>query len=118
MPPRAWAQTLKNLNALDYQTLVPGHGEIQKNTEYVDLLIEVAESIADQRDQLLEQGLSNEEVELKLDFSDFESRFTHQDAYLKVYYEKWFENPFRKAALKALSGEPMVKIGPREKDGE
>jgi cyclase len=110
VPPRAWAATLRKLNGLRYTTLIPGHGETQTDTGYVDLVIEAAESIADQRDALLAQGLSHEEVEARLDFSDFETRFTGGDAYIKGYYDDWFEQPFRKASIKALSGEPMVVI--------
>ena len=112
MPPRPWAATLRKLNELDYATLVPGHGSIQNDTAYVDLLIESAESIADQRDQMLADGLSNEEVQEALDFSTFENRFTNGDEYLKGSYDAYFEIPFRAAAIKALSGEPMVKIDP------
>jgi glyoxylase-like metal-dependent hydrolase (beta-lactamase superfamily II) len=113
VPPRPWAHTLSKLNKLDYDILVPGHGMIQKDSAYVDLIIEAAESIADQRDQMLAAGLSAENVEQQLDFSAFELRFTGGDPDLKRFYTSWFEKPFRKAALKALAGEPMVKIGPR-----
>ena len=116
VPPRAWAETLKKLNGLDYAKLVPGHGAIQNDTEYVDLVIEVAELIADQRDELVAQGLSLEEVEAQLDISSFEERFTDGDAYIKVHYDEWFEQPLRKAAIKELTGEPMVRLEPKSTD--
>ncbi len=50
VPPRAWSQTLRNINALGYEILVPGHGEVQRDTSYVDLIIEASDSIADQRE--------------------------------------------------------------------
>jgi len=115
VPPRPWAQSLKNLNSLGYQVLVPGHGEIQTDTSFVDLNIEVAISIADQRDQMLADGISQEEVAEKLDFSAFEQRFTGGDEYTKRYYNSWFEQPFRKAAIKALGDEPMKAIGPSKR---
>ena len=114
VPPRPWAETLRALNDLNYKTLVPGHGEIQSDSDYVDLIIESADSIAAQRDALLASGMSNEEVEAGLDFSAYEARFTHGDEYVKSYYDAYFEKPFRAAAMKALTGEPMVKIEPPE----
>jgi glyoxylase-like metal-dependent hydrolase (beta-lactamase superfamily II) len=114
VPPRPWVETMRALNDLNYKTLVPGHGEIQTDTNYVDLVIEAAGSIADQRDALLEEGKSTEEVEAALDFSAFEDRFTNNDPYTKNHYDAWFEGPFRKAAMKALTGEPMVQIPPAE----
>lgn len=116
VPPRAWAQTLENINALNYETLVPGHGEIQTDTDYVNLVIEAATSIADQRDALVAQGLSAEEVQAQLDFSAFEQRFTGDDPYVALHYDQWFEQPLRAAAMKELSGEPMVKLEPRKSD--
>jgi glyoxylase-like metal-dependent hydrolase (beta-lactamase superfamily II) len=114
VPPRAWAETLRALNNLNYDLLVPGHGEIQSNTAYVDLIIETADAIADQRDAMLASGMSNEAVEAGLDFSAYETRFTQGDEYVKSYYDAYFEGPFRKATMKALTGEPMVRIEPPE----
>jgi glyoxylase-like metal-dependent hydrolase (beta-lactamase superfamily II) len=114
VPPRAWADTLRAIRDLGYETLVPGHGAIQHDTRYVDLLIEAAESIADQRDRLLAEGMSHDDVEAALDFSAFEERFTHGDDYVRLHYESWFEQPFRAAAMKALNGEPMVQVPPPE----
>ena len=114
VPPRAWADTLRAVNDLGYRTLVPGHGAIQRTTEYVDLIIESAESIADQRDSLLAEGRDKVEVQAALDFSAFEERYTNGDEYIRVFYEAWFERPFRAAAMKALTGEPMVQVPPAE----
>jgi glyoxylase-like metal-dependent hydrolase (beta-lactamase superfamily II) len=114
VPPRPWAQTLRNINALNYEVLVPGHGAIQHDTAYVDLIIEAADSIADQRDAMLAEGKSAEEVQTALDFSDFEERFTHGDEYVNTYYEAYFVDAFRAAAMKALTGEPMVQPPPPE----
>lgn len=114
VPPRAWSQTLRNVNALGYEVLVPGHGELQRDTAYVDLIIEASDSIAEQRDAMLAAGKSAEEVQEALDFSAFEDRFTHGDEYVHTYYEAYFERPFRAAAMKALTGERMVEPPPPE----
>ena len=113
VPPRAWSATLRRLNALEYTTLVPGHGELLRDTAYVDLLIELSDSIADQRDALLELGLARAEVPEQLDFSEFEQRFTGGDEYLASLFDVWSRQPFRLAAMKALTGEPMVIVAPR-----
>jgi len=114
VPPRAWSETLRNVNALGYHILVPGHGAIQRDTAYVDLIIETSDSIADQRDAMLAEGKTAEEVQAALDFSAFEERFTQGDPYVRTYYKGFFEIPFRAAALKAVSGERMVQPPPPE----
>ncbi|HKJ16324.1 MAG TPA: MBL fold metallo-hydrolase [Xanthomonadales bacterium] len=116
VPPRKWVQTLKNLNALGYKSLLPGHGAIQRDTAYVDLIIETAESIADQRDALLAKGLTNEEAQEKLDYSKFRNRYTGGEPLLEGLFDAWFTIPFSAAAFKALTGEPMVVVGPSEYD--
>jgi glyoxylase-like metal-dependent hydrolase (beta-lactamase superfamily II) len=112
MPPRPWADTMRAINALDYKLLVPGHGAVQTDTSYVDLLIETADNIADQRDALVAEGMATDEIAAALDFSGIEHRFTGGDEYLKVAYDSWFEGPFRQAAVKALGDGPMVAIAP------
>lgn len=114
VPPRAWSQTLRNLNALQYEILVPGHGDIQRDMAYVDLVIEASDSIADQRDEMLAAGMAAEEVQEALDFSAFEERFTHGDEYIHGYYDAYFVQAFRAAAMKALTGERMVQPPPPE----
>jgi hypothetical protein len=118
MPPRPWAKTLQALKGLGFEILVPGHGAVQRDHQYVDLLIESALSIAGQRDAMVKEGLLLSEIEEKLDFSAFEEKFTNGDDYNTLYFKSWFERPFRKAAIKALGVEPMVKIGPRAETQE
>ena len=108
--PLSWALTLRNLKLLNYAILVPGHGPVQRDTAYVDLLIEAANSIAAQRDMLLASGKSAEETQAALDFSAFEERFTHGDEYLRIHYQEWFVDPLRASTMRALSGEPMVTV--------
>lgn len=115
VPPRKWANTLHALNALGYKTLVPGHGPVQQDTRYVDLIIETASAIADQRDALVKEGISVEEIPEMLDFSKFEERYTGGDGYIKRYYDDWFEGPLRAAAIKELTGEPMKAIEPSKR---
>lgn len=112
VPPRRWSATMHNINALDYNILVPGHGDIQRDKNYVNLLISYSNNIADQRDTLLAQGLSEEDAKEKLDFSVYEERFTGGDDYLAFFFNAWSKQPFKDAVFKALKGIPMVEIIP------
>ena len=113
VPPRAWAQTLKNLNALDYRILVPGHGKVQTDTKYVDLTIKAAEFIAEERDRLLTAGTTPEDIEAALSLSKFVDAYTNGNTEELVTYEQWFAKPLIKAAMKELTDEPMVALKPR-----
>ena len=112
VPPLKWIETLRNLKALGFETLVPGHGLVQRDSAYVDLIVETAESVVAQRDALLAQGLSPEEAAEKIDYTEFRARFTGGDPLLDERFDGWFAGPFSAAAFKALTGEPMVVVGP------
>lgn len=114
--PDKWAQTLRKLEALDYRILVPGHGRIQHDTAYVDLLIETVASMVEQCASLLQSGLSHEEAQQKLDFSRFEPRCTGGNELYEERFQAWFAQPFAAAAFKELSGKPMVEVGPSAYD--
>lgn len=110
VPPRPWAKTLEAIKALDFAVMVPGHGPVQTDTRYLDLLIEVANDIAGQTDALSARSVATNELGARLDFSAFESRFTGGDELLKVSYYGYFEGPFRAAAVKSLTGNAMVPV--------
>ncbi|GJM21467.1 MAG: hypothetical protein DHS20C15_13820 [Planctomycetota bacterium] len=110
VPPARWAQSLRRLQALDYRVLVPGHGEIQRDMSYVGLLIEVCDAIVAQRESLLAEGVTLEELPARLDLSAFVTRFTHGDPDLTDTLRIWFMRPIRAAASKELEPGPMVEV--------
>jgi glyoxylase-like metal-dependent hydrolase (beta-lactamase superfamily II) len=111
--PAEWAQTLRKLTALDFQTLVPGHGDIQRDTRYARLLIETLELVAGQVEALVAQNLTEDEVIGRVDFSAVEERFTGGDAFLAGRFLGWFKIPIARAAYKIARGEPPENIQPR-----
>ena len=114
MPPRAYAATLKSLNTLGYKTLVPGHGDIQRNSDYVDLLISVSEELADKRDALVEEGVSPEDMAARLDQSHHEEAFVGKVNGYHGFFDGYFAKPFIAAAIKELGDGPMVELLPVE----
>lgn len=103
--PAAWAESLRKLKGLDHKIFVPGHGDIQRDDAYVDLLIETFNSVARQMDALVAQGLTLEEAKAKMDFSNVENRFTGGDVFLGRLFQIWFKEPIVEAAYKVARGE-------------
>ena len=108
--PKKWGSTMEAVNDLGYKILVPGHGDIQYDMNYVNLIIEALDSVATQTDQFIADGLSQEEAGERLDFSAFDERFTGGDAYTTRYYKAWFTDALRSSAYRAAMGEVMVKL--------
>ncbi|MDX1569989.1 MAG: MBL fold metallo-hydrolase [Xanthomonadales bacterium] len=97
--PQQWAATLRKMNALGYDMLVPGHGQVQRDTTYVSLLIDVLTSVAAQVDAAVAAGASSlEAVRKKVDLQQFDSRFTGGDPLLLHLFEVWFKSPIVQAA--------------------
>jgi len=119
--PEKWAGTLRALNDLDFDILVPGHGEIQHDRSYTTLMIEALESAAQQAKQFVHDGLSYEQAMEKFDFSAFTERFTKGDAYVERYYQGYFTEPLADAAYRWAKGEVLVKLErdpPAEEESE
>jgi glyoxylase-like metal-dependent hydrolase (beta-lactamase superfamily II) len=103
--PTAWAQSIRELKGLDYDLLVPGHGEPQTDDAYLDLLIETFETVAAQMAALVAQGVGLEEAKGRMDFTKVQARFTGGDSFLDRLFEIWFKTPISEAAWKVASGQ-------------
>ena len=108
--PISWAGVLRKLKATGFRTLIPGHGAIQKDTRYVDLLIEALESVAAQVDAALKQGKTKEAVFKSVDLGAVERRFTNGDAILKRFFAFYFGEPAIESAYNAAKGIESEKL--------
>lgn len=88
-----WIETLRKARSLDFNTLVPGHGEVQKGKDYMDLYILLLESIHDQIAQGIKEGDTKDQVINGIDIKDIEMEFTGGDALLRYYFSSYFKKP-------------------------
>lgn len=77
-----YVDVLNRIKALGFRTLVPGHGLVENDSQYVDLLIDTIQAVSTQMKGLVAEGLSEEKAIAKVDFSAVEKRFTHGDHFL------------------------------------
>jgi glyoxylase-like metal-dependent hydrolase (beta-lactamase superfamily II) len=101
---------LNRIKALGFQTLVPGHGPVEVDTQYVDLLIDTIRGVSAQMKSLVAQGLSQEEAVAKVDYSGVERRFTHDDPFLKNRFQDYVS----RAGLSAAAYLVETGKGPKE----
>jgi glyoxylase-like metal-dependent hydrolase (beta-lactamase superfamily II) len=110
--PRSWTKVLGQLKTLPAKAIVPGHGDIMRDTAYFDLLIEALEFVADEVDALVLQGKSLDEVRAALDWSAVETKFTGGDPLLAVFFDGWFKTPIVEAEYKIAKGEDSENLNP------
>ena len=108
--PASWANALKQIKATNYRTLIPGHGPLQTDTAYVDLLIEALESVTAQVNAMVAQNKSLDEIRKLVDFSKVEPRFTKDDPILKRFFDLFFKQPIIPAAYNVAKGIENEKL--------
>ncbi|HEY7642278.1 MAG TPA: MBL fold metallo-hydrolase [Steroidobacteraceae bacterium] len=79
---RDYAGALNRIKALDFKTLVPGHGPIESGSQYVDLLIDTIDTVAAQMHAAVARGMPKEQAIASLDLAAIEARYTHGDVFL------------------------------------
>jgi cyclase len=84
--PAEWIGTLKSLRALDTTAIVPGHGPLMRDTAYLDLVIELLESIVAQVGDAVRRGLSLEDTRKALDVTRFRERLTDGDTVRRAMF--------------------------------
>jgi glyoxylase-like metal-dependent hydrolase (beta-lactamase superfamily II) len=95
---------LEKIKALHFKTLVPGHGPVLQDAAYVDLLIDMFRSVAEQMKSLLAKGTGKDEAIAKIDFSTVENRFTNGDAFLTHRFHDYVTSALPEAAYLAETG--------------
>lgn len=102
--PLRWIESLKELDRLDAQLILPGHGDPQHDKQYLELVLSSMESIVDQVRRAAAQGMSLEDTQksVKLDSA---SQFTHGDAHTAAELQAYFIGPLIERAYKEATGE-------------
>jgi glyoxylase-like metal-dependent hydrolase (beta-lactamase superfamily II) len=99
-----YAGVLDQLKTLDFKTLVPGHGAVEHDSAYVDLMIALFQSVSAQMKALVAKGASKDEAIAKIDLSIVENRFTHGDPFLTNRFHDYVTSALPEAAYLVETG--------------
>ena len=99
-----YVNVLNKIKKLGFTTLVPGHGLVEHDSQYVDLLAETIQTVSTQMKPLVQQGLSQQNAVSKIDFKSVESRFTHGDPFLANRFQDYVSGSLANAAYTAQTG--------------
>ncbi len=106
--PADWIETIGKVKALGFTTLVPGHGEPQTDTRYIDQLTALISDVRAQVAPLAKQGLSLDEVRKRVDFSKHVDLFATQPR-LKPQFQGFWVDPMTENAWKEAKGIAIVQ---------
>jgi cyclase len=101
-----WVQTLAKVKALGATTIVPGHGPVEHDYSYIDLVSALLESVISQVQAAESQHLSLEETRKKVGLTAFETKFVGDDPDRKIAFAKGFtEQAVERAYQEAKFGD-------------
>jgi len=88
-----WVQTLTKLSELEVAVIVPGHGPVQRDKEYLRLVMSLLESVVKQVRESVKRGLNLEETRKALNLDSFRSRLASNDPERNHAFENYFVRP-------------------------
>jgi glyoxylase-like metal-dependent hydrolase (beta-lactamase superfamily II) len=106
-----WIGVLEKLDAYDFAYLVPGHGEVQRDREYVDRVIAALAEIRAQVAPLAKEGKSLDEVRHAVKLDGLKDRFAGDDAWKRFLMSAVFLGDVVKNAWQEARGDSIVQGG-------
>jgi glyoxylase-like metal-dependent hydrolase (beta-lactamase superfamily II) len=73
--PDEWPATLDRLRALDFDTVMPGHGVVFKGKTKIEAFQGYVREVARQANEFKKQGLTAEQAAAKIDVTKFSGEF-------------------------------------------
>lgn len=106
--PSEWLAVLKQVIALEWSSLIPGHGAPMYDSDHlvrVGALLEGARNGA----RGLPPGTTLEEARTKIDLAPRAKWFTGDDPWLNHWFKTYWTDPIVASAWKEANGEPIVQ---------
>jgi cyclase len=100
-----WIRTLGRLRELPVAAIVPGHGEIQRDWAYLDLVVEALSSTLAQATDAVAKGLDLEATRKAVDLSGFRRRFAGDHEAKGRAFDAFFSAPAVERAWLEARGE-------------
>jgi cyclase len=82
-----WAAVLRKLDALDPAIIVPGHGAVQHDKQYLENLAALFESLSSQGHAAYHARMSADDLRKKVDISTWSAKFSHDDKFIKANFD-------------------------------
>jgi cyclase len=85
-----WIVTMKALAAIDTTTIVPGHGPVEHDKQYMLLVTAALESLSQQAHAAVKQGLTQEQFQKSVDMAKFRGQFAGNDVTRGRNFDEYF----------------------------
>lgn len=102
--PSDWIASLEALSRLNAKIIVPGHGDAQFDSSFLQLVLESFRTIRQQVANALRQGLTFQQTERAIDLKTMRTAFTHDDPALIAAFDGNFTPVIRRFYDEATEG--------------
>ncbi|HEY0107077.1 MAG TPA: MBL fold metallo-hydrolase [Rhizomicrobium sp.] len=107
--PTSWLVVLDRIEALGFAKLVPGHGEIQSGTAYVEKVRAAIVAVRRQVVPLARGGVPLDDVYRQTDFKPLVASFAGDDRWLATLFNSFFLHSLIKNVYFETTGRPIVQ---------
>ena len=85
-----WIVTMKVLAAIDATTIVPGHGPVEHDKQYMLLVTQALEALSQQAHAAVKQGLTQEQFKKSVDMAKFRTQMTGDNESQGRNFDEYF----------------------------
>ncbi len=107
--PGPWIEALERLAALDFELLVPGHGEVQRDRAYLRDLQALLREVRTQVAAAVARGLDLEATRKAVDLTAWRRKLAGEDQYPAQLFEGWWTSPIVRSAWLEAKGLPILQ---------
>lgn len=97
-----WGAALKNLRSFKSEKIVPGHGKVMQDDNYIKNMESLFNSIYMLTGEAVASGLSLDDTIKSINLESFENRFAGNSKLLKVLFGYYVKGPSIRAAYREL----------------
>jgi glyoxylase-like metal-dependent hydrolase (beta-lactamase superfamily II) len=88
-----WIDVLRKLEAIDATAIVPGHGAVQHDARYLDLLVRLLSAVRAQTQAAAAKGLTLAETRKQMQLDEFQKELCGSDSWCLFGYQGVFVQP-------------------------
>ncbi|HSE12262.1 MAG TPA: MBL fold metallo-hydrolase [Rudaea sp.] len=100
-----WGAALRKLEALQPAIVVPGHGAVEHDLDYLRQLAALFESLSSQAHAAWKPGMSADDLRKQIDIASWSEKFSHDDKFIKANFDYMIGQPGIDRLWQELSGQ-------------
>ncbi len=101
--PKDWLHTLKQINQLEFDRVIPGHGDLHQNKEQLLLITELLSDSIQQAEKAIAKGLTEKEFLDTINLELYRQKLARKDELAGRAFNHFIPEFFQKAYQEALS---------------